>query len=118
MTDDSTPGREAESVSDVIQLDPQKVARPRTNLDVISLEQALRDFEVANARVVDLTRRLLESERRRTEIANELEQFKLQGGIPRQQSAPPSSAQPSPISRIAKRVARKLVREVSRRFVK
>jgi predicted nucleic acid-binding Zn-ribbon protein len=30
-------------------------------IDRLSLEQALRDFEVANARVVDLTRRLLEA---------------------------------------------------------
>lgn len=30
-------------------------------IDRLSLEQSLRDFEVANARVVDLTRRLLEA---------------------------------------------------------
>lgn len=31
---------------------------PAADLDRISLEQALRDFDVANARVLDLTRRL------------------------------------------------------------
>ncbi len=31
-------------------------------LDQVSLEQALRDFEIANARVIDLTRRLVASE--------------------------------------------------------
>jgi hypothetical protein len=32
-------------------------------VDQVSLEQALRDFDVANARVIDLTRRLVASER-------------------------------------------------------
>ena len=32
-----------------------------SKMDQLSVEQALRDFEVANARVVDLTRRLVES---------------------------------------------------------
>jgi hypothetical protein len=31
-------------------------------IDQVSLEQALRDFDVANARVIDLTRRLVASE--------------------------------------------------------
>jgi hypothetical protein len=30
-------------------------------MDRLSLEQSLRDFEIANARVIDLTRRLLEA---------------------------------------------------------
>ena len=36
-----------------------KMARLEVELDRLSLEQALRDFEVANARVVDLTQRLI-----------------------------------------------------------
>lgn len=47
------------------------------DLDRVSLEQALRDFEVANARVLDLTQRLIASERRRAEVENELLQLRL-----------------------------------------
>ena len=46
----------------------------------LSLQQALEDFEVANARVLDLTRRLLESEQQRKTVENELEQLRLHGG--------------------------------------
>lgn len=45
-------------------------------LDEISLAQALIDFEVANARVVDLTARLVEAHRRQAELANELEELR------------------------------------------
>lgn len=48
------------------------------DLDRVSLQQALRDFEIANARVLDLTQRLIESEKRRKEVENELQQLKLQ----------------------------------------
>ena len=51
MTTDTDPSRPA-------GLDPERIAE-------VSLEQALLDFEVANARVLDLTRRL-------TELTNEL----------------------------------------------
>jgi hypothetical protein len=47
-------------------------------LDAVSLTQALKDFEIANARVLDLTRRLIESERLRKELADELERLRLQ----------------------------------------
>ena len=47
------------------------------DLDKVSLEQALRDFEIANARVLDLTQRLIASERRRAEVENELQQLRL-----------------------------------------
>lgn len=46
------------------------------DLDRVSLEQALRDFEIANARVLDLTQRLIASERRRAEVENELQQLR------------------------------------------
>jgi hypothetical protein len=49
-----------------------------STLDGISLTQALKDFETANARVLDLTQRLLESERQRKSLANELEHLRLQ----------------------------------------
>jgi hypothetical protein len=35
--------------------------QPASRLDQISLEQTLLDFEIANARVVDLTKRLVEA---------------------------------------------------------
>ena len=38
---------------------PTDDASLREEIDRLSLEQALRDFEVANARVVDLTQRLI-----------------------------------------------------------
>ena len=37
-------------------------------LDRLSLEQALRDFEIANARVIDLTQRLITANERITEL--------------------------------------------------
>jgi predicted nucleic acid-binding Zn-ribbon protein len=37
---------------------PNETVKNTVDLDSISLEQALRDFEIANARVIDLTKRL------------------------------------------------------------
>jgi hypothetical protein len=51
----TTTDRDAAS-SPIIATSPLPV-----RLDQISLEQALLDFEVANARVVDLTKRLVEA---------------------------------------------------------
>lgn len=45
----------------------------RASLDHLSLEQALLDFEVANARVMDLTARLVESSARIAELTQELD---------------------------------------------
>jgi hypothetical protein len=110
-------------MSDVIHIDPERAAKTRARLDVISLEQALKDFEVANARVVDLTQRLLESERKRAEIANELEQLRLRGGVPQTALPPylstPASSQVARVTvKVARKMAREIVREFSRRFVK
>lgn len=44
-----------------------------TRLDQLSLEQALLDFEVANARVVDLTKRLVEASDELIRLRHELE---------------------------------------------
>jgi hypothetical protein len=46
-------------------------------LDRVLLAQALRDFEVANTRVLDLTQRLIESERRRRDLEHEMAQLRL-----------------------------------------
>jgi len=55
-----------------------KESRSHTaDLDRVNLVQALRDFEIANARVLDLTQRLIESERRRKDVENELEHMRL-----------------------------------------
>lgn len=48
-----------------------------TDLDGISLEQALIDFEVANARVMDLTSRLTSMSRELISARSELERIKV-----------------------------------------
>jgi hypothetical protein len=53
-----------------------------TNLDDISLEQALTDFEVANARVVDLTARLTALSKELLQTKTELATIKLRGSVP------------------------------------
>jgi len=50
-----------------------------TNLDDISLEQALIDFEVANARVMDLTARLTSLSRELLEARTELARAQVAG---------------------------------------
>ncbi len=47
-------------------------------LDAVSLDQALRDFEVANGRVVDLTQRLITVTGERRLLQTELEILRLQ----------------------------------------
>lgn len=46
-------------------------------VDSVSLERALKDVEVANARVIELTRRMLEREKRIAELEAEVVQLKL-----------------------------------------
>jgi hypothetical protein len=46
------------------------------DLDGLSLEQTLIDFQVANGRVIDLTSRLLASERERMEAVSEREHLR------------------------------------------
>jgi hypothetical protein len=46
-------------------------------IDRISLEQALRDFDVANARTIDLTRRLVASEHEIVELRRQLDESAL-----------------------------------------
>jgi chromosome segregation ATPase len=41
--------------------EPTEETTLKEEIDRLSLEQALRDFEIANARVVDLTQRLISS---------------------------------------------------------
>src|ERR1035438_2604154 len=42
-------------------------------MDRLSLEQAIRDFEIANARVVDLTQRLISSNERAVQLQQDLD---------------------------------------------
>lgn len=56
---------------------PKEERSSTADLDRVALTQALRDFEIANARVMDLTQRLIESERRRKDAENELEHLRL-----------------------------------------
>jgi predicted nucleic acid-binding Zn-ribbon protein len=48
------------------------------DLDQISLEQALRDFEVANARVVDLTQRVISLTRQLRDTQDEVERLRIE----------------------------------------
>lgn len=62
---------------------PKANAPPRGSdvdnaLNQISLEQALVDFEIANARVIDLTRRLVEANEELAESKNSLELLRIQ----------------------------------------
>lgn len=52
----------------------------QSELDDLSLRQALVDFEVANARVLDLTRRLMEAQAEITELRSELDRECLEHG--------------------------------------
>ncbi|MGH2706065.1 MAG: hypothetical protein ACRDJ4_13530 [Actinomycetota bacterium] len=61
----------------------QQPAAPPVNdalereLDRLSLHQALLDFEIANARVVDLTERLVESSKSAAQLRHDLEKLKF-----------------------------------------
>ena len=48
------------------------------SIDRLSLEQALLDFEVANARVLDLTHRLVEATRTITELKTEIHRLEIE----------------------------------------
>ncbi len=60
--------------------DSPSVIRPTSSVDLdgLSLEQALIDFEVANARVLDLTRRLVEQHGEIVRLRSEVEEARLQ----------------------------------------
>ena len=57
---------------------PTDDALLREEIDRLSLEQALRDFEVANARVVDLTQRLISANDKVVEQQQELDQLRVE----------------------------------------
>lgn len=59
---------------------PDAESASPSDLDRASLVQALKDFEIANARVLDLTQRLLESERARKLAESQLENARIRLG--------------------------------------
>jgi hypothetical protein len=67
-----------------------KTSLDAATIDSISLVQALKDFEIANARVLELTQRLIDSERQRKELADQLERMRLQQQAASQPAPPPS----------------------------
>lgn len=73
-------------------------------IDAINLAQALRDVEAANARVLDLTKRLMESEHRRKQLEDEMERLRL--------AFPLMRSDPSPA--VAPGLRRKVVRAAAR----
>lgn len=66
-------------MSDATQTDPAAVGS--SDIDRISLNQALLDVEVANARVIDLTRRLTLMNGRLIEVTTELETLRMRHRI-------------------------------------
>jgi hypothetical protein len=64
--------------NDVKTADDRKPSVSASELDRINLVQALRDFEVANARVIDLTARLTETHQLLINTQNELSSTRLQ----------------------------------------
>lgn len=91
-----------------VPMKSQHKRKQLANLDAISLAQALRDFETANARVLDLTQRLVESERRRADLSNELEHMRLRVASAEAEMASQSLGDALKLSR---RVLRKIVQK-------
>ena len=58
--------------------EPTKEASLTEEIDRLSLEQALRDFEIANARVVDLTQRLISSNDKIVSTQRELDMLRVE----------------------------------------
>ena len=58
--------------------EPTEEASLKEEIDRLSLEQALRDFEVANTRVVDLTQRLISSNERVISIQREFDALRVE----------------------------------------
>lgn len=57
---------------------PTDDAALREEIDRLSLEQALRDFEVANARVVDLTQRLISANDKAVDQQLQLDKLRVE----------------------------------------
>jgi len=72
MEDRTTAGQPTQEV----EMDDASLQLQRA-LDQVSLEQALRDFDVANSRVIDLTRRLVASEREIVALRREADESAL-----------------------------------------
>ena len=58
--------------------EPTEETSLKQEIDRLSLEQALRDFEVANARVVDLTQRLISSNDKVISMQRELDTLRVE----------------------------------------
>ena len=58
--------------------EPTEETSLKEEIDRLSLEQALKDFEVANARVVDLTQRLISSNEKVISLQRELDALRVE----------------------------------------
>ena len=56
----------------------QKTRSLQEEIDRLSLEQALRDFEVANARVIDLTQRLISANEKVLAVQKESDDLRIE----------------------------------------
>jgi hypothetical protein len=91
------------------------VSAPRSSLtetvDRLSLEQALKDFEVANARTLDLTHRLTELNRELLELRSEHEKLRIaHNQVIARRAAPRAAAE------VAASQALRVLRAVKRRM--
>lgn len=80
------------------------------DLDGISLAQALIDVEVANARVIDLTRRLTEQNRQLAVVRHEVESLRLHHADAAAQLAALTSSNTYRVVHLANRARRLLKR--------
>ena len=69
----SAPGR-AQGRS----MEADHAAKMRKSMDDLSLEQALKDVEIANARVIDLTQRLIAAQRRIIELQTSVDRVHVE----------------------------------------
>ena len=56
----------------------QKTTSLQEEIDRLSLEQALRDFEIANARVIDLTQRLISANEKVLAVQKESDDLRIE----------------------------------------
>ena len=56
----------------------QKATSLQEEIDRLSLEQALRDFEIANARVIDLTQRLISANEKVLALQKDADELRIE----------------------------------------
>ena len=83
----SVPTDVSETLSEAVSQTVREHDRLAREIDALSLRQALLDFEMANARVLDLTARLVEANTRVLKLQRELDGFTAAADAQRLQGA-------------------------------